>query len=51
MTVLTLGASAVYRDAAFTYAVLFHVVAYVPKVVAGALLLALDPRQIVETKP
>jgi uncharacterized membrane protein YbhN (UPF0104 family) len=45
VTVLTLGAYSVDRDVAFAYAVVLHVIALMPKVIAGALLLALGPRR------
>lgn len=44
VTVLTLGAYNVDRESAFAYAVLLHVIALAPKIVAGALLLAAKPR-------
>lgn len=45
VTVLTLGAYSVEPDAAFAYAVLLHLVALMPKVIAGAGLLAVSRRR------
>lgn len=44
ITVLTLGAYAVDQQVALAYAIVLYVIALVPKILAGAALLALGPR-------
>jgi uncharacterized protein (TIRG00374 family) len=46
VTVLTLGAYSVDRDAALAYAIVLYLVALVPKILAGAVLLVCAPREL-----
>ena len=46
VTVLTLGAYSVDHDAALAYAIVLYVVALVPKILAGAVLMACAPREL-----
>jgi uncharacterized protein (TIRG00374 family) len=46
VTVLTLGAYAVDRDAALAYSIVLYIVALIPKILAGAVLLACAPRAL-----
>lgn len=46
VAVLTLGAYSVDHDAALAYAIVLYIVALVPKILAGAVLLACAPREL-----
>jgi uncharacterized protein (TIRG00374 family) len=46
VAVLTLGAYSVDRDAALAYAIVLYIVAFVPKILAGAVLLVCAPREL-----
>ncbi|MEO8260880.1 MAG: lysylphosphatidylglycerol synthase transmembrane domain-containing protein [Acidobacteriota bacterium] len=47
VTVLTLGAYSVDHDAALAYAIVLYIVAFVPKILSGAVLLACAPRGMI----
>ncbi len=46
VTVLTLGAYSVDHDAALAYAIVLYIVALVPKILAGTVLLVCAPREM-----